>query len=156
MQNKLKFKDQRGAELIEFAFVLPLLLLLSLGAIEFGRAYFTYNILTKALRDGARYAATSRINSTGTWVGTDNPSVITRTRNLVTYGNPAGSGSKIIPNLQTNQVNVTITRVTDLEQYINVSVAYPYAPLFSLIIPTTLTLSPNVRMQFIGQIIFPS
>ncbi len=146
-------RTERGAELIEFALVLPFLLLLSLGVIEFGRAYFTYNILVKALRDGARYAATTRINSDGTWVSGDN--VVTKTQNLVTYGNVAGSGTKIISDLQTNQVTVTPTRISDTEQYINVRVAYPYRPLFSMIMPSTLTLSPSVRMQFVGMISYP-
>ena len=142
---------ERGVELIEFALVLPFFLLICLGTIEFGRAYFTYHILSKAARDAARYAATSRINADGTWVATDNPTVVQKTRNLAVYGNIAGTGTKIIPDLTTNQIRVTPTRISNTEQYVDVSAAYPYSPLFSLVIPTTLTLSPSVRMPFIGQ-----
>jgi Flp pilus assembly protein TadG len=63
---RFRSEQEKGAELLEFAFVLPLLLLICLGTIEFGRAYYTYNILAKSLRDGARYAATSTTSSTGT------------------------------------------------------------------------------------------
>src|SRR3982750_3197442 len=99
---QFRLGQEKGAELLEFAFVLPLLLLICLGTIEFGRAYYTYNILAKALRDGARFAATSTTSSTGTL----DPNAITKTKNLVVYGNVSGSGPKIIPDLQTSQVNV--------------------------------------------------
>ena len=158
MPQKRQNYGERGAELVEFAMVLPLLLLMVLGAIEFGRAYYTYHILTKALRDGARYAATSRLRIDGTWVPSDNPSVTTRTQNVVVYGKATVSGSepKIIPDLTTAQIIVAPSVIpsgsTDL--YITVSAAYPYQPLFSLIIPTSVTLSPSVRMFFIGQKVF--
>ena len=149
---RTKSSQERGAELLEFAVVIPILIVLCLGVIEFGRVYYTYNILAKSLRDGARYAATTRINSDGTWVSGDN--VVSNTKNLVTYGNVGGTGTKIIPDLLASQVNVTATRINDTEQYINVSAAYPYKPLFSAILPATLTLSPSVRMQFIGMVTY--
>jgi Flp pilus assembly protein TadG len=45
-----------GAALIEAAFVLPMLLFLSIGIIEFGRAFQTWQIVTNAAREGARVA----------------------------------------------------------------------------------------------------
>ena len=47
--------QQHGQSVLEFAMVLPLMLLIVFGIIEFGRAYYQYNTLTKAIRDGARY-----------------------------------------------------------------------------------------------------
>ena len=156
MKANFRLGSERGIELIEFALVLPFLLLLTLGTIEFGRIYYTYNTLTKAVRDGARYAATSRIKADGTWVATEIPSVETRTRNLVVYGiiSPTGSEPKIISDILTSQINVSPQRISDTEQYVTVSAgAYPYSPLFSLIIPTSITLSPTVKMLFIGRIL---
>src|SRR5262245_66498935 len=49
-------RDDRGTALIEMAFTLPLLLLISIGIIEFGRAFQTWQILTNAAREGARVA----------------------------------------------------------------------------------------------------
>ncbi len=46
-----------GQAVIEFALVLPLLLLVLLGITEFGRAFYTLNVLTQAAREGARLAA---------------------------------------------------------------------------------------------------
>ena len=50
------WRDQRGAALVETAFVLPILLLVAVGIFEFGRAYQTLEVLTNAAREGARVA----------------------------------------------------------------------------------------------------
>lgn len=49
---------QRGATLVEFAIVAPLLFLLLFGLIEFGRAIATYTDVATAAREGARYGTT--------------------------------------------------------------------------------------------------
>src|SRR5438876_4904070 len=46
----------RGTALMETALTLPLLLLVSVGIFEFGRAFQTWQILTNAAREGARVA----------------------------------------------------------------------------------------------------
>lgn len=46
---------QLGVAAIEMALLLPLLLLLSFGVTELGRAMYQYNTLAKAVRDGARH-----------------------------------------------------------------------------------------------------
>jgi Flp pilus assembly protein TadG len=45
-----------GAALVETAFVLPILLLVCVGILEFGRAYQTWQVVTNAAREGARVA----------------------------------------------------------------------------------------------------
>src|SRR5215471_21795594 len=47
-------RGQRGQALLEMAFTLPLLLLVCVGILEFGRAYQTWQVLTNAAREGAR------------------------------------------------------------------------------------------------------
>jgi Flp pilus assembly protein TadG len=49
-------KSERGAALIEAAITIPLLLLISVGIFEFGRAWQTWQVLTNAAREGARLA----------------------------------------------------------------------------------------------------
>src|SRR5919202_6635011 len=49
--------SELGAAIVEFAIVLPLLLLLVFGIADFGRALFIKNNLTSAARSGARVAA---------------------------------------------------------------------------------------------------
>ena len=49
-------KNERGAALIETAITIPIILLISVGIFEFGRAYQTWQVLTNAAREGARIA----------------------------------------------------------------------------------------------------
>jgi len=51
-----RLKTARGAALLETALTLPLILLVSVSIFEFGRAYQTWQILTNAVREGARVA----------------------------------------------------------------------------------------------------
>lgn len=51
--------SERGAVAVEFAIVLPVLLALVLGIMEFGRAYNTQISLTNAAREGVRVMAIS-------------------------------------------------------------------------------------------------
>ncbi len=51
------FSEKKGQSLVEFALVVPMLLLLVFGIAEFGRAWMTKNILTGAAREASRMAA---------------------------------------------------------------------------------------------------
>jgi hypothetical protein len=46
--------DNRGQELVEYALLLPVLLLLILGTADFGMTIFAYNSIANAAREGAR------------------------------------------------------------------------------------------------------
>ena len=46
---------ESGVELLEAAFVLPILLTILLGTVWMGRAYMVYEAITRAAREGARY-----------------------------------------------------------------------------------------------------
>ncbi len=49
-------RGQRGQTVVEFALAGTVLLSLMFGIIDFGRALFTYNVVTNAARIGSRYA----------------------------------------------------------------------------------------------------
>ena len=89
---------QQGVALIEFALVLPLLLLLTLITTEFGRALYEYNTLTKAVRDSVRYLSI-QTPLTHTAEAT----------NIVVYGNPnpPSDAVPITPGLTVDKVSTS-------------------------------------------------
>jgi hypothetical protein len=52
--------SERGAAIVEFALLLPILIVLVFGVVEFGRAYNASVTLTHASREGVRELAISR------------------------------------------------------------------------------------------------
>ena len=60
-------RNQRGQALVETGIVVVILVILLTGIVEFGRAWMVANMITHALRDGARMAAiTSATNRDAT------------------------------------------------------------------------------------------
>lgn len=59
-----RVKSDRGASALEFALVIPVLLLLLFGIIEFGVIFQNQLALTHAAREGARMAAVGQWNAT--------------------------------------------------------------------------------------------
>ena len=63
MQKRIEIKSERGQALVEFALVIPLLLMLLFAIIQFGIAFNHYVTLTDAVRAGSRVAAVSRFEA---------------------------------------------------------------------------------------------
>lgn len=59
-------RDRRGQSLVEFVLVVPVLLLLLLGTIEFGRLWGAKNLVITAAREGARLASLDADDATVT------------------------------------------------------------------------------------------
>ena len=55
MKKRLR-RNEKGQALVEFALVMPILLLLLCGIIDFGWIYYNQITLNNAAREGARYA----------------------------------------------------------------------------------------------------
>jgi hypothetical protein len=89
--------DERGVQLLELAIVLPLFVILFAATAEFGRYFYEYTTLSKAARVGARYLVTQKVDCAQADLA----------RNLVVYGNTAGTGSPILPGLLTSNVSIT-------------------------------------------------
>lgn len=58
-ENLPMIRSNSGNAVVEFALVLPILLLVLFGITEFGRMIMTTNVLNTASREGARLAAVS-------------------------------------------------------------------------------------------------
>jgi Flp pilus assembly protein TadG len=52
-----RLRDERGATVVEFAFIVPLLIVLVLGIAEFGHAFQVSGTLSAAAREGVRIMA---------------------------------------------------------------------------------------------------
>lgn len=88
-------RRQRGVAIVEFALILPMLLVMTFITTEFGRALYQYNTLVKSVRDAARYLSVQTPNDATTML---------RARNLVVYGDPRGIGSPVVPGLTLGNV----------------------------------------------------
>jgi Flp pilus assembly protein TadG len=62
---RIKFGSQKGAALVEFAIVLPLLLILVFGIIDFSFLLYNKASITNASREGARTGIVFRANDAG-------------------------------------------------------------------------------------------
>ena len=54
-------RRRRGAVIVEFALVVPLLFLIVFGIIDFSRAYAQLNNINSSLREGARFGAAQKV-----------------------------------------------------------------------------------------------
>src|SRR5919112_1011008 len=93
---------ERGTQMIEFAIVFPMLLVLFAGTTELGRLFYQYTTLAKGTRAAARYLSTQQNVGTST----------TAAKNIVLCGNAAGCGGTgqpavMLPNLNANNIVVT-------------------------------------------------
>jgi len=118
-------RRQRGAALIELAFILPLLLLLMFMTTEFGRALHHYNIIAKSVRDAVRYVS---VQTPGTRQA--------EARNLVLYGKltPGATDQPLVPGLTALNVPDPVWATAGSGPVINtVTVTvrnYTFRPLF--------------------------
>lgn len=121
-------RRQRGLAMVETTIVLPLLLLLALGAAEFGHMLQLYNVINKQQQDGARYlSARATFGTTGVVVLDGD--IVEEARNLVVYGNTQGTGTPLLVGFSTADV----TFGSPSANHIRVAVEYQYTPIFGVV-----------------------
>ena len=106
MMRRGRFSDERGTSTLEFAVVLPCLLIIMFGIVELSRAWFTLNMVTTAAREAARAGAVAPAGSF------PNPTTATaRVDTILGSGNWSGSVTcSASPCVSDSQVNATITK----------------------------------------------
>jgi len=123
---------QKGTAIVEFALILPFLLLLTFITTEFGRAMFQYNTITKSVRDAARYLS---VQTPGTHT--------TEAQNLVVYGNTAGTGSPLALGLTVANVQTPTWQTAGSNPLINtvqITVSgYKFVPLYGSVFGVAFT-----------------
>lgn len=151
--NKItRFKrDDRGLQLVELAIVLPIMILLFAAVAEFGRYFQAYTTLAKGSRVAARYLATACTN------GADDPAA----KNLVVYGNLAGTGDPIVNGLAVS--NVAVVRrdaggavTTGFPTTVTIEITdFQHTPIFDLgkLMNSSMTMDidikPSVTMRYL-------
>lgn len=114
--------DDSGAVMAEFALVLPLVLLLLFGIIDFGRVMFTQNNITSAVREGARFGAVAEVPQ-------DTAAIRARVQNYIT----SFGGSTTVP------ISVTLDDWA-LPTTITVRIQnYPFTPVTPVVGTISLT-----------------
>ena len=109
-----RVRSQRGAALLEMALTLPLLLLVCVGILEFGRAYQTWQVITNAAREGARIAVLP---------GMDDTAVRSRVQQYMTIGQLPQAASATIAIDRNRTVSVGGTDTASASEVI---VNYPF------------------------------
>lgn len=126
-----KIKSSDGQALVEFALILPIIILILFGIIEFGRVFSAQLLVTNGARDGARVAA----------VGKPYSDVEMTAKTGAAYLEPAKLTVTIDPPNEADRVrgnNVTV------------DVSYPvtiYAPIISNIIGNPRVVKSRVVMR---------
>jgi len=141
-------RDEQGLQLVEAAIVIPIFVLLFAATAEFGRFFYEYTTLAKAVRGGARYAATQPYLS----------SEKDKAKNIIVYGNTAGTGDPVLPGLGKGHVVITPDGGLPCMPH-NVTiqiVGYEYEPIFDLGLLTkskklslNINVSPSVKMRYL-------
>jgi Flp pilus assembly protein TadG len=136
---------EQGTALLETAMTLPLLLIVSVGIFEFGRAFQTQQVLTNAAREGARLAVMP---------GSTDSAVKARVQSYLTAGQLPNTPGIVLNPTSTVSIGGGATANSSL-----VTVTYPFQfmvlqPVARLVLPTstlggafTLTATAEMRNE---------
>lgn len=117
MRGRKLWRRENGSALVEFALILPILVLLLFGVIEFGLLLYNQQVITNASREGARYGIVSRVP--------DRRSVDEITQvvndycasNMITFGSSTGPDTNVGPHSLTalfgDDLTVEVTYLYD-------------------------------------------
>lgn len=119
-------RRERGAQFLEVAITLPIILVLLGATAEFAFFFYSYTTLTNAVRQGARHASKWEVGASWT---------IPETQRMVVYGDYSDtSKGPILPGLKTSNVQVTANGSSSHNiQSVTVKIInYKYKPLLDL------------------------
>src|SRR5687768_3661319 len=150
--SKRAARRQHGAAMIELALVFPILTMLLFGFLEFGRALYQDNTLTKMLLTGARHLAREPDALDGgcspgsAWSG-----AYAEAQQLVAF---QADGSPRLPGMAAGDVTFS-SRAQDGACVITANAAVPLQTIFGDLILTLLdidsiTLGANIEERYIG------
>jgi Flp pilus assembly protein TadG len=104
-----RFGGRNGNAMVEFAVGFTVLMTAFTSTFQYGYIFYQYNNLFNAVNNAAHYAAMYPYDSS---CETPSTAYSTAVKNMVVYGNPAGTGNPVLSNLSTSNVNVIMARVS--------------------------------------------
>ena len=141
---KRDLRETAGSSLIETALLMPVLMFLLVGTVDFGRGFYTLHEVTAAAEAGALYGV-QQVSDTAGMVtasqmeATDLPALVT----TASYGCECSDGSSAsasctsLPTCAYNAVD-----------FVEVDTVYAYKPLFGYPgVPSVLNLSGKARLR---------
>lgn len=139
-----KLLDNRGTAIVEFAVVVPVLGVLTVGLAEFGLAYYAQSQVAVAAQTGLRYAYANGYNSTAI------SSAVTGSSSQITINaTPAPStfcGCVVSNAIVSASCSSTCASGGSPATYVSVSAQTTYTPPVSLPgLPTSYTLSSTAK-----------
>ena len=143
-------RDDRGLQLVEVALVIPIMLMLFGAVAEFGRYFYEYTTVAKAARVGARYLVSKSVSSGINYEA--------QAKNLVVFGNIAGTGSPVLDGLSVDNVDVQYVGGTSgIPALVKVSIVnYPHKSVLDLGkllnnagLSLNVDVKPSVTMRFL-------
>ncbi|HEX5411505.1 MAG TPA: TadE/TadG family type IV pilus assembly protein [Terriglobia bacterium] len=147
---------ETGAELLEFAFVVPMLLTLLIGIIWIGRAYNIYENVTRAAREGARYAVLpSSVADGNTFADALSDSCTANTVAFTNYVTPVLASDNLNPSLVNGYCQKKVCLESTYPQQWGVSINFTYP--VKLTIPftplnaTTINIPAHAQMRLENQ-----
>lgn len=145
---RTRVKEEKGAEMVEAALILPLVLMLLIGTVWVGLAFNVYQAITHAAREGARFAVAPTCATCGNIVPTDDEIRAVINNSLSAAGvDPASTNPNPIPVLR----DQLLTNPGNNPEERGVVIAFRYP--FQLVIPftavhlTTVNIPTQVQMR---------
>ena len=144
------FSNENGASLVEMGLVFPVFLLLLLGCVDFGRAYYLAIEVAGAAQAAAVYVSKNPSDTAGmtTAAQDDAPNVPNLSVTTPTYGCECADGSSYsasctsTPSSCPNNIGVVYR--------VNVTVSGTYTPLLKLPTLTSMTFTSTASMRSAG------
>ena len=140
--------------MVEFAIILPFLLMMVFGIVEFGHMLMTFNNLNKAAQDAARYLIDQQPGTGGTKYQDMVTAHQATATNLMTCGRPTCASATLLNPAPCSGGANSCTFSASNTGLITVTISYPYQPIFNHIfgtniVPSNFVLHSTAVMQSI-------
>lgn len=135
-------RQEKGQNILEFALILPFLLLVLFGVLDLGRVYFSTITLTSAAREGARYLTLHSDDIS-------NPLGVFRNTKLIAAKEANYAGITV----STSQINVSCINVDDEPEYCDggkpatVTVTHNFDLVLGWVLPSPISITRSAEMM---------